>query len=371
MKQDVIIIGAGIIGLATAERLLRQRAKVTILERNAVGQESSWAGGGILSPLCPWDYSDDVTQLTHYSAKLFPAWVSVLHQATGIDPEYEVSGMLILPPFDRDTALQWCFMRNVNIEQRTVSDIAGIENDSSVKSNLISEHALFLPDVAQVRNPRLLQALRKRITQLGGKIIEHCRVNQIKITQRRIQSILSSQGEFFADYAVVCAGAWSKEVLGAHAIDLDIKPIKGQMLLFKFNTPPVRSILLKDGIYIIPRRDGYVLVGSTLEDVGFDKRTTVSARDYLLKHAQTVLPSLRTMPILQHWSGLRPGSENNIPVIGKHPIISNLLINTGHFRYGVTMAPASAEILANEITGSAQPFDITPYQLSLGQRKYH
>ncbi len=368
MKQDVIIIGAGIIGLATAEKFLLQGAKVTILERNTVGRESSWAGGGILSPLCPWNYSDDVTQLTSYSAKLFPDWISVLRQETAIDPEYETSGMLILPPFDRNSALQWCSMRSVNIEQRTISDIACIEMNNRKNT----DHALFLPDIAQVRNPLLLRALQKRIVQLGGKIIEHCIVNQIKTAHQCVQSIISTCGEFVADYTIVSAGAWSKEILvSAHAIELDIKPIKGQMLLFKFNTPPVHAILVKDDVYIIPRRDGHLLVGSTLEDVGFDKRTTVSARDYLLKHAQTVLPSLLTMPIIKHWSGLRPASTLNIPTIGRHPIISNLLINAGHFRYGVTMAPASAEILLNEITGATQPFDITPYRLSFRQWKHH
>lgn len=355
MKQDVVIIGAGIIGLATAERLLLQGAKVTILERNKAGQESSWAGGGILSPLCPWDYSDDVTRLTSYSAKQFPVWVSVLRETSGIDPEYETSGMLILPPCDDEIARQWCSVRGIRIEQCTVSGIP-------IKSNGTHNHAVFLPDIAQVRNPRLLRALLKRVVQLGGRIVEDCTVKHFKTAHQQVQSITSSWGEFFADYFIVSAGAWSGKILGVHALKLDIKPIKGQMLLFKFDTPPLRTILVQNNLYIIPRRDGHLLVGSTLEDVGFDKRTTASARDYLLTHAQILLPSLQRIPIIRHWSGLRPASSNNVPTIGKHPIVRNLLINSGHFRYGVTMAPASAEILVNEITGAPQPFDITAYQ---------
>jgi glycine oxidase len=124
----------------------------------------------------------------------------------------------------------------------------------------------------------------------------------------------------------------------------------------------VPFILVRDGVYLIPRRDGHLLVGSTLEDVGFDKQTTVSARDYLLSHAHAILPSLADMPVIRQWSGLRPASIDNIPTIGKHPILSNVWINTGHFRYGVTMAPGSAEILVNAITGTRQPFDITAYR---------
>jgi glycine oxidase len=362
MKQDAIVIGAGIIGLATAERLLAQGAKVTILERNKTGQESSWAGGGILSPLCPWNYSNDVTRLTSYSAKQYPTWISALHETSGIDPEYEMSGMLILPPYDSETAQQWCSMRGIKIEQRLVPDVLSTENKIETHTKKIFDRTLFLPDIAQVRNPRLLRALLHRVVQLGGKIVEDCAVTDLRITHQRVQSIASTCGEFIADYYVISAGAWSKRILGAHALTLDIKPVKGQMLLFKFEAPPVHTILVQNDLYIIPRRDGHVLVGSTLEDVGFDKETTASARNHLLTRAQSILRSLRNIPVLQHWAGLRPASPNNIPTIGQHPRIHNLFVNSGHFRYGVTMAPASAEILVNEMTGTPQPLDTTPYQ---------
>jgi glycine oxidase len=355
MKQDAIIIGAGVIGLATAERLLTQGAKVTILERNCAGQESSWAGGGILSPLPPWNYSDDVTRLTSYSAKQYPAWTSALHKSSGIDPEYDISGMLILPPYNAEIAQHWCATQGTKINQQFP-----ISGPSLTKNQI--ERALFLPAIAQVRNPRLLRALLKRVIQLGGRIIERCAVSKLKTVHQQVQSIVSSHGDFFADLYIVSAGAWSKEILGAHALKLDIKPIKGQMLLFKFDSPPIHTILVQNDLYIIPRRDGHLLVGSTMEDTGFDKQTTMSARDHLLEFAQAIVPSLHGMPITRHWSGLRPASPQNIPTISRHPVICNLWINSGHFRYGVTMAPASAEILVNEITGEPQPIDITPYQ---------
>lgn len=362
MKQDIVVIGAGIIGLATAERLLAQGANVTILERNQAGQESSWAGGGILSPLFPWDYSDHVTQLTSYSAKQFPAWISVLQESSGIDPEYETSGMLILPPYDLEIAKRWCGVRSIEIEQSVTSNISSIENRSNSDITQAHDRSLFLPNIAQVRSPRLLRALISRIVQLGGRIIENCTVYSLNANRQEIQSIFSSCGEFVADYYIVSAGAWSKGILGLHALQLDIKPIKGQMLLFKFNTPPVSNIVVQNDLYIIPRRDGHVLIGSTLEDAGFDKQTTASAFNQLLRHAEDILPSLQKMSVKQHWSGLRPASPENIPTIGWHPAIRNLLINSGHYRYGVTMAPASAEILVNEMTGATQPFDISPYQ---------
>ncbi|HQS58182.1 MAG TPA: FAD-dependent oxidoreductase [Gallionellaceae bacterium] len=342
MNSDFLIMGAGVAGLAAAQALLLQGASVSIVERGALGMESSWAGGGILAPLCPWDYAGEVTRLTGLGAAMYPQWVAGLHAATGIDSEYEVSGMLVLPPFDRKLARQWCDEHGLMLADK--------------------DGGLLLPEVAQVRNPRLIQALRKHVEILGGRIVEQCEVRGIEVRGGRVQAVTTSGGEFSADRYIVSAGAWSKQVLGQYALKLDIKPMRGQMLLFKFDTPPLPHIVLQDGMYLIPRRDGHLLVGSTLEDVGFDKRTTTEARDSLQQRAERLLPALHNMPLVQHWSGLRPASPGNIPTIGRHPQLENLYLNSGHFRYGVTMAPASAAILLNELYGVEQPFDVSVYR---------
>jgi glycine oxidase len=346
LDSEFLIIGAGAIGLGCALELLRRGAAVTVVERGLCGGESSWAGGGILSPLCPWDYPDEVTRLTLRGANLFSAWACDLLKTTGIDPEYEVNGMQVLPPFDRQAAMQWCAAHDV----RLVDDG---EN-------------LLLPDVAQVRNPRLMQALRSRVEALGGRIVERCAVLEIAAKSHRVQKLATTCGEFSADEYIVAAGAWSREVLGEHALHLDIKPMRGQMLLYKFDAPPLPHIVLQKDLYLIPRRDGHLLVGSTLEDAGFDKSTTAAARDDLQQRAQAVLPQLRGMPLVMHWSGLRPASPRNIPTIARHPVLQNLYLNSGHFRYGVTMAPASVEIMVNDLTGAPQPFDVTPYRTGWG-----
>ena len=340
-QMNYLIVGGGVLGLATTEALLRQGAEVTVLERGSVGRESSWAGGGILSPLCPWDYPDEVSRLALRGMELFSDFAQTLHQATGIDPEYLRSGMLVLPPFDVEIAKQWCAAHGMKLE----------------------EHGddLFLPDIAQARNPRLMQALRARVEQLGGRIVEQCEVKQIVAEAGRVKHLATTQGDFSADAYIVTAGAWSKVLLGEHALKTDIKPIRGQMLLFKFDTPPLPHILLQGDIYLIPRRDGHLLVGSTREDVGFDKSTTEEARAMLLQRALVLLPALRDMPIIKHWAGLRPASPGNIPTIGRHPHLTNLYINSGHFRYGVTMSPASVEVLLNTLNGTPQPFDVAPY----------
>lgn len=328
-------------GLATAAGLLRQGAAVTVLEQGAVGRESSWAGGGILSPLCPWDYPEEVNRLALRGMQAFGGFAEELHHATGIDPEFWRCGMLVLPPFDRSRAGQWCS------DHRMVTEARG--------------DGVLLPEIAQVRNPRLLQALRARVEQLGGRIVEHCAVDKIVVRAGRIAHLGTTQGDFSAAAYIVTAGAWSKTLLGEHALQADIKPIRGQMLLFRFDVPPLPHIVLQKDLYLIPRRDGHLLVGSTLEDAGFDKSTTEEARTMLLRRAIALQPALRDMPVIQHWAGLRPGSPGNVPTIGRHPHLPDLYINSGHFRYGVTMSPASVEVLLNVINGTPQPFDVSPY----------
>ena len=344
--MDFLVIGAGVSGLAVADQLLRRGGSVSVLDRGAVGQESSWAGGGILSPLCPWDYSAAVNQLALRGMALFPAFASELHQATGIDPEYQTSGLLVLPPFDRTRAESWCADHQLAVERIPASRVLPH----------LSADALLLPGIGQVRNPRLIQALRRRVELGGGKIIEHCAVTEIAVQNGRVRGVHSSQGEWQAGQYIVTTGAWTRNLLAATAAAPDIRPVRGQMLLYRFDTPPLRHIVLQDGLYLIPRRDGHLLVGSTLEEVGFDKSTTATALHELSQHAARLLPALRDRMPVRHWAGLRPGSPDNLPHIGRHATLGNLWLNAGHFRYGVTMAPASAEKLMNcLLTGQDQP----------------
>jgi glycine oxidase len=352
MQTDFLIVGAGAIGLASAQALLQAGSRVTVVERGAAGQEASWAGGGILSPLCPWDYKEPVTRLAHRGMDMFAGAAAALHAATGIDPEYQRSGMLLLPPYQEQLASQWCARHRVAMQQVDLAD------------HLHGQHGagLLLPDVAQVRNPRLMQALRRHVEMLGGVILEQHEVLGFEIAGEHVSALQTAQGKFTADAYIVAAGAWSKTLLGVHALGMDIRPIRGQILLFKFDALPFRQILLRENLYFIPRRDGHVLVGSTLEDVGFDKSTTTGARDNLLVRIREIFPDWAHHQPIQHWAGFRPGSPDNIPTIGRHPHLANLYANTGHFRYGVTMSFASAELLLNEINGAAQPLPVDDYR---------
>lgn len=352
--QDILIIGGGVIGLSAALELAGAGAKVTVLERGVAGAESSWAGGGILSPLLPWDYAEPVTRLAGWSAGLYPAWAGALREATGIDPEWRQSGMLVLPDYDEAAARDWCAAHRTEldwVEAKVVAPSLGVEAE-----------ALWLPQVAQVRNPRLLKALRRRIDQIGVRLVEQAEVTGFRLSGSRLVAVSTSEGEFAAGAVVVAAGAWSCQVLGDLAPQPDIRPVRGQMLLFRAAPGSLRQIVLQNGTYLIPRDDGYILAGSTLEEVGFDKGVTAEAKARLMAEAARLLPMLAEAPLVAHWAGLRPGSRGNVPVIDRHPEIGNLYLNSGHFRYGVTMAPGSARLLADLLLGRTPPLDVAAYR---------
>ncbi|TSA48934.1 MAG: glycine oxidase ThiO [Nitrosomonadales bacterium] len=333
MKSEVLIVGAGAVGCLTAMTLAQRGLQVTLVERGALGAESSWAGGGILFPLLPWNYGEPVNRLALAGAARYPQLAEQLCADTGIDPEYRPCGMQVLPSFECDKALAWCAQHDV---------VAQLDESQS----------LWLPQVAQVRNPRLLQALRAWLDGHGVALREGVEMTPVAGKTRQLGAWRSTAGELFeAGHYVITAGAWSRQLLGEHALRLDVRPMRGQMLLYRIPPERLPHLVYHEDFYLIPRADGHVLAGSTVEDVGFDKSTTPAAMAELQRKAAAILPELAGMQPIKQWSGLRPGSPDNVPVIARHPQFDNLWLNAGHFRYGVTMAPASAEILAGLMLG--------------------
>jgi glycine oxidase len=332
MSRHVVIVGAGAVGCLSALELKTRGYRVTLVDQGQAGQESSWAGGGILFPLLPWHYGEKVNRLALAGARAYAELCERLRSDTGMDPEYRVSGMRVLQDFGEEAALEWCRTHDIPATMQ--------------------EGALWLPEVAQVRNPRLMRALRARVAQCGVELVEHCALRPLDAEGGTLSVWAACDGRHFhADGFVVTAGAWSSQLLGPHALGPGYKPMRGQMLLYRLEPGVLPCILYHDDFYLIPRADGHILAGSTVEDAGFDKTSTPQAAADLRRKALHLLPALADTPVLGHWSGLRPGSPDNVPVIGLHPAFDNLWLNTGHFRYGVTMAPASAHLLAEIMEG--------------------
>lgn len=350
MHPDFIIIGGGIIGLASALELARAGLSVAILEQEEAGRGASWAGGGILALLPPWEYGEDVHQLARLSSTLYPAFIEGLVAETGIDPEFLKSGLLMLPPYDPARADSWRAANGGFI--RAARDIAPALN--------CNENALWMPEVWQVRNPRLIRAVRACLESRGVQIFDHTPATELRIEGKRVLSVAAGSRRFSAHAIVIAAGAWSAKFLGARARGLAIHPVRGQMLLYKNEPGLLQAVVLRAETYLVPRKDGHILAGSTMEETGFDCGITETAARDLGQNARALLPQLGT-PI-RHWAGLRPGSPGNVPTIARHPEIENLYVNSGHFRYGVTLAPASARLLYNLAAGRPQPIDVGAYR---------
>jgi glycine oxidase len=357
MKNSVVIVGGGIVGCMTAMELVGRGCKVTIVERNQIASqtsgESSWAGGGIVFPLLPWLYSDAVNVLTSYGAKFYPEICQRLLLETGINTDFEQSGFLLLPEFDTGAATTWCANNYVPAQHVKAVEF-GVQS-------LSGEDALWLPTICQVRPPYFMLAMRKWLEQNNVTMLEHTELVPLKEMPKLTEWKTEGGKTITADQFVVTSGAWSFQLLKETSVTLNIKPMRGQILLYK-PEKNLEQIVYREGFYMIPRRDGYLLAGSTLEDVGFEAAVTREVRDEISAKAEAIMPALKTQPILKHWSGLRPGTPENLPIISAHPTIENLFMNTGHFRYGLTMAPASAKLVTALMSGEKPLIDATSYR---------
>lgn len=354
--SDVIVVGGGLIGMLVARELTLAGVAVTLVERGELGHEASWAGGGILSPLYPWRYPDAVNRLSYWSQGYFPRLAAQLAEETGIDPEWTQSGLVALEPCS-DDVIAWAKRWGSAVECLQPSMLAQLEPQLAAQHQRVQ----WWPGIAQIRNPRLTKALSRGLALAGVTLRTGEAVTGLVSEAGRVRGVRTPRERLYADAVVVAAGAWSGELLGPLAAEWGIEPVRGQMLLFRAPSDLVRHIMLREGHYLVPRRDGRVLAGSTVEYVGFDRTTTAEARRDLHAAALALVPALADYAVERHWAGLRPGSREGIPLIGPHPEQAGLYMNVGHFRNGVVIGPASARLLVDILLKRAPVVDPRPY----------
>ncbi len=354
---DCIIIGGGISGLLSARELAMAGLRVVVLERGETGREASWAGGGILSPLYPWRYPEPVTRLARWSQRRYADFSARIAAETGIDPEWEPSGMLMLDAGESAQAGDWAREQGEFLE--VLEPAAARAEEPALGA--VEGNAIWMPQVAQVRNPRLMKALKHSVGALGVEVREHEEVTGLDLQGGRLRGVRTATGPVAAGRVLITGGAWSAVLPGVPGPAVSIVPVKGQMILFHGPCGLLKRMVLAGGRYLIPRRDGRILAGSTLEHTGFDKSLTPEASEELRAAAVGLVPALADCPIEHHWAGLRPGSPNGIPYIGEHPVLPGLFINAGHFRNGVVLALASARLASDAVLGRTPAVDPAPY----------
>mgnify|MGYP000132566810 FL=1 len=371
-QAETLVLGGGLAGLITSFYLLEAGKKVLLVEKQQIGKEASWAGGGILSPLKPWTYSQWHDELTSLSKECFEFLKAKL-ESIGATFEENKTGMLYLDESLNETVHQW-FSRHENevelLEGESLQDFLN-KNDvaQSWKSN--TDAGIWMPLVSNIRNPRFIAAVKQYLdAHPDFTLMENTEARLVLGGDRQHKNgsrlhgvdLIARNGEktfLPSREVVVTAGAWSQGIL--QHLDLpQVKPIRGQMLLFK-SEARLPFIIMKGNHYLIPRSDGLILAGSTTENAGFDQEVTQEAFDRLHQFASELMPEFKNAKPIKHWAGLRPAvdGQEGVPLVGPVASIPGLWVNTGHFRNGIVHAPGAAKLLVDAMTGNTPALPIT------------
>jgi glycine oxidase len=360
-NPDVLVLGGGIVGSAIAWRLAKDGVSVTLLEKGEIGREASWAAGGMLTPVHLAEYPPALADVCGASLTLYEPLCREISGISGVDPEYRVTGLLLVVTDDagEEAAREleaWKRARNQPVERLTREEALAVEPKLTPQLR----RALRLPDIAQVRNNRMAVALTEAAKRKGVQVLPHTPVTGFLRVPGRVNGVKTPRGDMYAGTTILAAGAWSPDLLRPLGLDLQVKPIKGQMLLAGGAPEFCRHMILDNETYLIPRADGRILIGSTLEDVGFDKSVLLETVGDLALRGVRLMPDLGRLPLVTSWAGLRPATPDRLPYLGKGPM-DGLIVATGHYRNGILLAPITAELVADLVAGRSPSIDLSPF----------
>jgi glycine oxidase len=365
--DDCLILGAGVIGLSIAYELSGHGLRVRVLDRQQAGTEASWAGAGILPPINPSSRPRSPQDaLLALSMRLHAEWAGRLREETGIDTEYRRCGGWHLELQQHEVGQVASAMSREQESAARVSlpELASREPAlADACGNSTIRSADFAADEAQLRNPRHLAALGAACRRRGVRIEENVEATGFWSSAGQVVGAQTSAGPKYAGAFCIATGSWTGRLAQTIGLSVPIKPIRGQIVLLDRPKPSIKSIVNVGKRYLVPRLDGRVLVGSTMEDAGFDKRNTSEGVEGLLQFARGLIPAWRDAEVERAWAGLRPATPDELPYLGRVPIYTNLFVAAGHFREGITWSPATAVLMSALIRGQNPQIDLTPFKL--------
>ncbi len=366
----VAIVGAGVCGLAIGWRLAQAGAIVEVFERGQAGHGATWASAGMLAAGAEAEPGEErLLEITRWSQALWPDFVAELEAASGQGLGYRDEGTLVVAPTRDDAArlrATYDYQTGLGLALDWLSPAEARRREPFLGANIAA--AVFSAADHQVDNRRLATALRAAFLAAGGCLHEHTAVTAIETAAGRVTGLEVGERQVEADAVVLAAGAWSAELPGLpDAARPPVRPVKGQALALAMDpqAPLLTHVLWAPGIYLVPRAEGSLIVGATVEEKGFDERLTAGGIFALLEAAWRAVPAIEELAIEEMWVGFRPTSRDDAPILGPTPV-DGLLLATGHHRNGILLAPATAEavsryILSGDLPAAAQPFTIARF----------
>jgi glycine oxidase len=361
----VAVIGAGVIGLGIAWRLAQRSAAVTVFDQGAAGAGASHAAAGMLAACAEAEPGEEaLTVLGRKSQSLWPAFAAELEQASDLTVDLRTEGTLVVALTADDLARlrhQVRFQQSLGLPLELISAAEARRREPHLAA---IAGAVFSPEDHQIDNRKVAAALRVAAERAGAVVREHAGVESLLVAHGRAAGVRLRDGtEWPADMVVLAAGAWSRSIAGIPTpLRPPVRPVKGQMLALRMDpvTPLLEHVVWAPNVYLVPRRDGRLLVGATVEERGFDQSLTAGAMLALLEAAWRVVPAIEDLAIDEMWVGHRPGSRDDAPILGPGPI-EGLVYATGHHRNGILLAPVTADAIARlvldrEIDPAIRPF---------------
>jgi glycine oxidase len=362
--SDVVVIGGGVIGLTLAYELAGRGVAVAVLDQGPMGQESSWAGAGILPPGNPAKAATPESQLRAHSHVLWPRLSEQLRNETGIDNGFRRCGGIEVRLDGHARQLE-DEIENWRTEGVEVERLDERVFEYEPRLNRDAVAAYRLPQMGQVRNPRHLKALIAGCLARGVTLRTGCPAQHFSFDSScaRAHSVSTTDGKLSAAQFVLASGAWSNRFVSPlSGMKARIRPLRGQIVQLTALPSPIRHVVNVGLRYLVPRDDGRILVGSTEEAVGFDKRNTAEAVGDLIAFGRQVVPELASATFERAWSGLRPHSLDGLPYLGQVPGSSNLFIAAGHFRSGLQLSPITAAVMTQLLLGEPTTVDLHPFR---------
>lgn len=360
-KYDVAIVGGGIIGVTIALELAREKLTVVVLDRQQPGREASWAAAGMLSPAPDSPRDAPLVPLLRRSLQLYPEFVATIEEESGKPIGYARNGALQIfcgPNGEADRDAEIVEHRRLGLTAEAIALETAREWERSIGPSAAAA-AAWLPDEATIE-PRLLMDVALTAARSHQvEIRSDCEVTRLLRFGGRCTGLMARGEHITAGSVVLAAGCYSAQILEASAFPASYaptRPVRGQMLCLRSSDVRLRRVTRSHRTYLVPRPDGRIVAGSTLEDAGFKKQVTPAGIKHILEGALELCPGLGNAEVLETWSGLRPGTTDDLPIIGPTDM-EGLLIATGHYRNGILLAPVTARLIRNFVTRSHTDFD--------------